>query len=37
MEVSYNRCKVHYKTHSINGISENDFICAAKIDEKLNV
>ena len=36
MEVSYNRCKVHYKTHSINGISENDFICAAKVDEQLN-
>ena len=32
LEVSYNRCIVHYNTHSIGGISENDFICAAKID-----
>ena len=32
LEVSYNRCVVHYSTHSISGISENDFICAAKID-----
>ena len=32
IEVSYNRCVVHYSTHSIGGLSENDFICAAKID-----
>jgi len=32
LEVSYNRCTVHYSTHSIGGLSENDFICAAKID-----
>jgi len=32
IEVSYNRCVVHYSTHSIGGISVNDFICAAKID-----
>lgn len=32
IEVSYNRCVVHFSTHSIGGISENDFICAAKID-----
>ena len=32
LEVSYNHCVVHYSTHSIGGISENDFICAAKID-----
>ena len=32
LEVSYNRCVIHYSTHSIGGISENDFICAAKID-----
>lgn len=35
IEVSYNRCVVHYSTHSIGGISENDFICAAKIDALL--
>ncbi len=35
--VSYNRCAVRYDTHSVNGgkggLSDNDFICAAKIDE----
>jgi 4a-hydroxytetrahydrobiopterin dehydratase len=33
--VSYNRCQVSYSTHAINGLSENDFICAAKIDALL--
>jgi 4a-hydroxytetrahydrobiopterin dehydratase len=33
--VQYNSCKVTYWTHSINGLSENDFICAAKIDALL--
>lgn len=32
MQVSYNRCKVNFSTHSVNGITINDFICAAKID-----
>jgi len=32
LEVSYNRCLVKFSTHSIGGLSENDFICAAKID-----
>lgn len=32
MEVGYNRCVVRYTTHSVNGLSENDFICAAKLD-----
>jgi 4a-hydroxytetrahydrobiopterin dehydratase len=30
--VGYNRCEVRYSTHSVNGLSENDFICAAKVD-----
>lgn len=30
--VSYRRCKVGYTTHTVNGITENDFICAAQID-----
>ena len=33
MLVSYNTCKVSYITHAINGLSENDFICAAKLDQ----
>ena len=32
MSVGYNTCRVSYVTHAINGLSENDFICAAKID-----
>ena len=32
LTVHYNRCEVRYNTHAINGLSENDFICAAKID-----
>jgi 4a-hydroxytetrahydrobiopterin dehydratase len=35
--VTYNRCIVKFNTHSVNngrgGISENDFICAARVDE----
>ena len=30
--LGYNQCKVVYTTHSVNGLSINDFICAAKID-----
>jgi 4a-hydroxytetrahydrobiopterin dehydratase len=32
LSVGYNTCRVDYWTHAINGLSENDFICAAKID-----
>jgi len=32
LEVGYNRCRIRYSTHSVGGLSENDFICAAKID-----
>jgi 4a-hydroxytetrahydrobiopterin dehydratase len=32
LAVAYNRCTVTYTTHAIGGLSENDFICAAKID-----
>jgi len=30
--VGYSRCEVRFNTHSVGGISENDFICAAKVD-----
>ena len=36
LEVGYNRCTARYSTHSVGGLSENDFICAAKIDRLLN-
>ena len=35
LAVGYNKCRVDYSTHAIGGISENDFICAAKIDALL--
>ena len=33
--VSYNRCTVRFNTHSVGGLSINDFICAAKVDALL--
>lgn len=30
--VHYNRCVVRFSTHDVGGLSENDFICAAKAD-----
>ena len=35
LQVSYNRCTVRFNTHSVGGISINDFICAAKVDALL--
>jgi 4a-hydroxytetrahydrobiopterin dehydratase len=32
LEVGYNYCNVKYYTHAIGGLSENDFICAAKVN-----
>ena len=32
LEVGYNYCRITFTTHAIKGLSENDFICAAKID-----
>src|SRR5690606_338523 len=32
LSVHYDRCVVHFSTHDVGGLSENDFICAAKAD-----
>ena len=32
LEVGYNKVRVTYWTHAVGGLSENDFICAAKCD-----
>ena len=32
LEIGYNYCRVTFMTHALNGLSHNDFICAAKID-----
>ncbi len=36
MSVHYNKVIVRYSTHAIGGLSENDFICAAKVDSLEN-
>lgn len=35
IEVGYNRCHMRFSTHSIKGLSENDYICAARINALL--
>jgi 4a-hydroxytetrahydrobiopterin dehydratase len=35
LAVSYNRCRVAWHTHSVGGLSENDFICAARVEALL--
>ena len=35
LNVGYDRCTVRFDTHSVGGISINDFICAAKVDALL--
>ncbi len=37
LSISYNRCTVKYSTHSVGGLSTNDFICAAKINAAVNL
>jgi 4a-hydroxytetrahydrobiopterin dehydratase len=37
MMVRYNQVRVTYYTHAIDGLSENDFICAAKVDGLLEL
>jgi 4a-hydroxytetrahydrobiopterin dehydratase len=32
LTVSYGTCKVSFSTHAVNGLTDNDFICAAKVD-----
>ena len=32
LNVGFNYCHVRFSTHAVGGLSENDFICAAKID-----
>lgn len=33
LEIGFNYCRVNYTTHAVNGLTENDFICCAKIDK----
>lgn len=36
LAIGYNYCRIRYTTHAIGGLSENDFICAAKIDQLID-
>lgn len=33
LDVGYEHVRVTYSTHAAKGLTENDFICAAKVDE----
>jgi 4a-hydroxytetrahydrobiopterin dehydratase len=33
MEVGYNKCTLRYSTHSAGGLTKNDFICAARVEQ----
>lgn len=35
LAVGYGRCRVDWNTHSVGGLSENDFICAARVEALL--
>lgn len=32
LEVGYNYCNIKYTTHAVDGLTQNDFICAAKVN-----
>ncbi|MDX1517236.1 MAG: 4a-hydroxytetrahydrobiopterin dehydratase [Woeseiaceae bacterium] len=32
LTIEYGSCEVSYWTHAVNGLTDNDFICAAKTD-----
>ena len=32
LAVSYKHCTIRWSTHSVGGLSINDFICAARVD-----
>lgn len=35
IKLGYNYCEILYTTHAVNGLTDNDFICAAKVDQLL--
>jgi len=36
LTITWGKCQVEIWTHAINGLSENDFILAAKIEQTIN-
>ncbi len=37
LNVHYNRVEISFSTHDVNGLSRNDFICAAKVEGLLTL
>ncbi len=37
LTVGYADCRVSYWTHAVGGLTENDFICAAKVDRLVSL
>jgi 4a-hydroxytetrahydrobiopterin dehydratase len=37
IELGYNKVTMRYSTHSVEGLTENDFICAAKVNALLSI
>ncbi|HEY5956189.1 MAG TPA: 4a-hydroxytetrahydrobiopterin dehydratase [Polyangiaceae bacterium] len=37
LEIHYGHCRVRYTTDAIGGLSDNDFICGAKVDALLEL
>ena len=37
LSVHYNKCVVAFSTHDANGITLNDFVCAAKVDALIGI
>ncbi len=37
VELGYNYCRIKLMTHALNGLSHNDFICASKVDQMLDM
>lgn len=35
MELGYAYCRLRYQTHAVGGITDNDFICAAQVNQLL--
>lgn len=33
MELTFSRCRLSWNTRSVNGLSRNDIVCAAKVDQ----
>jgi 4a-hydroxytetrahydrobiopterin dehydratase len=37
IELGFNKVTMHYSTHKVGGLTENDFICAVKINALLSL